>query len=337
VTVPTKPTTKGKGPAEKGGVVITRSFDAPRERVWKAWTDPEQLRRWWGPNGFTTPVCTIDLRVGGVFLYCMRSPEGKDYWATGVYREIVPVTRLVYTDSFADAKGRVVPATYYGMSSEIPLEMLVTVTFEKQDGRTKMTLRHDGLPAGADREGAQVGWSEMFDKLAESLNESPKGKATGTDTKKAYSLTLPTDREIVMERTFDAPRARVFEVYTDPKLIPLWWGPRRYTTTVDKMDVRAGGVWRYISRGADGTEYAFNGVYREIRRPERLVSTFEFEGMPGHIVVDTATFEERGGKTKVTVTSRFESVEDRDGMLKTGMEEGAAETWDRLAELLRKA
>src|SRR2546428_10483095 len=140
-----------------------------------------------------------------------------------------------------------------------------------------------------------------------------------------------------MERTFDAPRARVFEVYTDPKLIPLWWGPRRYTTTVDKMDVRPGGVWRYISRGADGTEFAFHGTYREIKRPERLVSTFEFEGMPGHVVVDAATFEGRGGKTKVTVTSRFESVGDRGGMLKSGMEDGASQTWDRLAELLRKA
>ena len=335
--MPTKTTTKGKGPAAKGGVVITRIFDAPQERVWKAWTDPEQVRRWWGPRGFTTPVFQTDFRVGGALLYCMRSPEGKDYWGTGVYREIVPAKRIVYTDTFADEKGNVVPATYYGMSSEIPLEMLVTVTFENQDGKTKMTLKHDGLPAGKDREGAQVGWSESFDKLAESLKESSEGKARKADDKKAYKLTLPTDREIVMERTFDAPRARVFDVYTDPKLIPLWWGPRRYTTTVDKMDVRPGGVWRYISRGADGTEFAFHGTYREIKRPERLVSTFEFEGMPGHVVVDTATFEERGGKTKVTVTSRFESVEDRDGMLKSGMEDGAAETWDRLAELLRKA
>ncbi len=335
--MPTKTTTKGKGPAEKRALVITRIFDAPPAKVWKAWTEGEQVKRWWGPRDFTTPFCTIDLRLVGVFLYCMRSPEGKDYWATGRYREILPVKRIVYTDSFADEKGNVVPATYYGMSSEMPLEMLVTVTFEPQDGKTKMMLKHDGIPAGNDREGARVGWNESFDKLAETLKESTKGNAKMTDNKKAHKLTLPTDREIVMERVFDAPRARVFQAYTDPKLIPLWWGPGRFTTTVDKMDVRPGGVWRYVSRGSDGTEYAFNGVYREIKRPERLVSTFEFEGMPGHIVVDTATFEERGGKTKVTVTSRFESVEDRDGMLKSGMEDGAAESWDRLAELLRKA
>src|SRR2546426_12565216 len=94
------------------------------------------------------------------------------------------------------------------MSSEIPLEMLVTVTFEKQDGKTKMTLKHDGLPAGKDRDGAQVGWSESFDKLAESLKASSEGNVRKADAKKAYKLTLPTDREIVMERTFDAPRAR---------------------------------------------------------------------------------------------------------------------------------
>src|SRR5207245_136249 len=126
------------------------------------------------------------------------------------------------------------------MSSEIPLEMLVTVTFENQDGNTKMTLKHDGLPAGKDREGAQVGWSESFDKLAESLKESSEGKAGKPDDKKAYKLTLPTDREIVMERTFDAPRARVFDVYTDPKLIPLWRGRRRQATTVGTMDVGPG-------------------------------------------------------------------------------------------------
>ena len=150
----------------------------------------------------------------------------------------------------------------------------------------------------------------------------------------ASTLTLPSDREIVMERVFDAPRELVFKAYTDPNLIPKWWGPRKYTTTVDKMDVRVGGAWRFVQRDADGHEYAFNGVYREIAPPERLSYTFEFEGMPGHVLVETVTFEERDGKTKVIVTSLFASVEDRDGMLHSGMEQGANESQDRLAELL---
>ncbi|MGB8216216.1 MAG: SRPBCC domain-containing protein [Candidatus Methanoperedens sp.] len=155
---------------EERELVITRIFDAPRELIWKSWTEPERVKRWWGPKGFTAPFCKIDLRVGGVFLYCMRSPEGKDYWSTGVYREIVPMERIVCTDSFADEEGNVVPATFYGMSPDFPLEMLVTVTFEEFGGKTKLILQHTGIPPGADKEGAEQGWNESFDKLAGILN-----------------------------------------------------------------------------------------------------------------------------------------------------------------------
>lgn len=153
----------------KGVLVITRVFDAPRELVWKAWTDLEHFRRWWGPKGFTTPFCKIDLRVGGTYRNCMRSPEGKDYWSTGVYRQIVPLERIVCTDSFADEKGNVVPATDYGTSADFPREMLITVTFEEQEGKTKFTLAHASLPPGKDFEDCRAGWNESFDKLAEVL------------------------------------------------------------------------------------------------------------------------------------------------------------------------
>jgi len=148
---------------------ITRIFDAPRESVWKAWTDADLMKRWWGPKGFTSPYYKIDFRVGGKFLYCMRSPEGKDYWGTGIYYEIIPQERIVFSDSFADEKGNVVPATQYGMSADFPLEMLVTVIFEEIEGKTKLTLSHVGIPAGADRDGANVGWNQSLDKLAEAL------------------------------------------------------------------------------------------------------------------------------------------------------------------------
>jgi uncharacterized protein YndB with AHSA1/START domain len=153
-------------------LVIERIFDAPRELVWKAWTDPEHVKHWWGPKAFTAPVCKIDLRVGGKYLFAMQSPEfngGESIWSTGVYREIVPLERIVCTDSFADADGNVVPATHYGMGTDIPVEMLVSVTFEDLDGKTRMTLRHEGLPVGEMKDGAGVGWNESFDKLAESL------------------------------------------------------------------------------------------------------------------------------------------------------------------------
>jgi uncharacterized protein YndB with AHSA1/START domain len=123
-------------------LVIERIFDAPRELVWKAWTEPEQLMRWWGPKGFTAPAAEMDFRVGGKYLFAMRSPEfheGQVLWSTGVYREIVPFERIVCTDCFADERGNVVPATYYGMNADTPLEMLVTVTFEEHEGKTKLT------------------------------------------------------------------------------------------------------------------------------------------------------------------------------------------------------
>ena len=126
----------------------------------------------------------------------------------------------------------------------------------------------------------------------------------------------------------------MFAAYTDPELIPEWWGPRGTTTIVDQMDVRPGGAWRFVHRDPDGTETGFRGTYREVTPPERIVQTFEWEGMPGHVMVDTATFEDLGGRTKVTTTSLFHTPEERDGMLASGMERGLTETHDRLAELL---
>lgn len=147
-------------------------------------------------------------------------------------------------------------------------------------------------------------------------------------------LRTPSDREIVSERVFEVPRERVFGAYTDPELIPQWWGPRRMITTVDRMDVRAGGAWRFVCRDPDGKKQGFRGVYREVTPPERIVQTFEWEGMPGHVIVETATFEDLGERTKVTTTSLFHTTEERDGMLSSGMETGLTESHDRLAELL---
>jgi len=152
---------------------------------------------------------------------------------------------------------------------------------------------------------------------------------------KATLIAEPGSHEIIMTRVFNAPRELVFKVMTDPKHIPQWWGPRIYTTIVDKMDVKPGGVWRYIQKGKDGNEFAFHGVYHSVEAPERVVDTFEFEGMPGHVLMETMTLEdEAGGKTKVTVSSVFQSVADRDGMLQSGMADGSNESYDQLDEIL---
>lgn len=149
------------------------------------------------------------------------------------------------------------------------------------------------------------------------------------------TITVISDLEIELTREFDAPRELVFEAMTKPEHVARWWGPRYLTTTVAALDLRPGGAWRFVQRDPEGNEFAFNGVFREIVPPERVSQTFEFEGMPGHVTIDMMTLEDLGGRTKVTARSLFQSREDRDAMLQSGMEAGAAESYDRLAELLQ--
>jgi uncharacterized protein YndB with AHSA1/START domain len=150
------------------------------------------------------------------------------------------------------------------------------------------------------------------------------------------------DREklqVSLTRVFDAPRERVFRACTDPKQIPNWWGPARYSTKVDVMDVRVGGKWRYFNIEADGTQYAFNGEYKEIIEPEKVVATFIFEGLPEPrpVLTDTVTFEELpDGKTRMTTVTQFNNSQELEGMVGSGMEGGSVESWERLAELVEK-
>ena len=155
---------------EEQGVVIERVFDAPRELVWRAWTEPEHFMRWYRPKGFTLPTCGIDFRVGGRYVCGMRSPDGHDYWTTGVYREIVPPERFVATESLADEHGNAVPATHDGTGDHVPLETTVTVTVEDLGGgKTKLTLRQVGWADDSMAAHASAGWSEAFDKLAAAI------------------------------------------------------------------------------------------------------------------------------------------------------------------------
>jgi uncharacterized protein YndB with AHSA1/START domain len=159
---------KNKEPPEKM-LVITRYLDAPRELVYKEWTEPKRMMRWWGPRGFTTPVCKMDLRPGGIIHYCMRSPEGKDYWGKGTFREIVKSKRLSFTDIFSDEDGNDVKPQDYGMSPDWPEETVITVTFEEEDNKTKLTMQQTVLESIAERSGAMQGWEETLDRLEEDL------------------------------------------------------------------------------------------------------------------------------------------------------------------------
>jgi uncharacterized protein YndB with AHSA1/START domain len=156
--------------SQENMIVVSRSFDAPLELLWTAWTEPKSFMQWYGPKGFTTPTCEIDLKVGGRHLWSMQSPDGMRTYYTGSYKEIIPMVRLVYTDGMCDEEGNLVSPAAMGMPEDAPMSMEVTVSFTHEDGKTTVTVSHIGFGEGGERAG--MGWEQAFDKLAEVLAEA---------------------------------------------------------------------------------------------------------------------------------------------------------------------
>ncbi len=149
-------------------ITVERTFNLPLNTVWSAWTEPQNMKKWWGPKEYTCPDCTIDFKVGGKFLASMQAADGKKVWSTGTYKEIVPFKKIVNTDSFADSSGNIVAASYYKMPGDWEQELQVTTAFEEVDGKTNISLQHAGLPAEISEECIK-GWQSSFDKLEENF------------------------------------------------------------------------------------------------------------------------------------------------------------------------
>lgn len=319
-------------PDERNELLITREFNAPRNLVWKAWTDPEHLPHWWGPKGMPTSVKKFDLRVGGTFLYHMQAPQG-GMWGKFVYREIVAPTKLVFVTSFSNEQSEVTRAPFW---DTWPLEILNTVTFEERQGRTIQTLRGQPLNATQaewakfrqEHQGVTAGYNGTMDQLRDFL-------AGGTPTRNAetFKLKLIGDTDIEMSREFDAPKHLVFLAHTKCEHMKRWWGPRGFEFAECSIDFREGGKWRIVQRDLEGNLHAFRGEYRRIVPDELIEWTFEYEGMPGEIAVETMTLTEKDGRTTLKALSKGPSKEGRDAMVASGMEWGARQTWDRLEEL----
>jgi uncharacterized protein YndB with AHSA1/START domain len=317
-TVATAPPTS---PTADRELVATRVFDAPRALVFKLWTTPEHLGKWWGPRGFTTTTYAMDFRPGGAWRYCMHGPDGTDYQNRVTFTEIVEGERIAFR---------------HGGSDDVePVGHESIATFEDLDGKTKVTMRLI-FPTAEQRElivkkyGAAEGLVQTIDRLAEVATER-----AGTRTN-ALTVSLPSDLEFRLTRTFDAPRALVWEAMTRPEHLARWWGPRGSTVEHLAMDFRPGGAWRFVLRTPDGKESPFKGVYREIVPPERVVQTFiyDVDVIRDFEAVETLTLTEHRGKTTIAVTVRHQTPESRDGHLYSGMEAGAGQSYDRLAELL---
>jgi uncharacterized protein YndB with AHSA1/START domain len=289
--------------------VVTRTISAPRERVFEAWTDQAQVRQWWGPKGFTNPICQWDARPGGVIYVVMRAPNGAEYPMNGAFREISPPERLVFTTAALDARGNPM------------FEVLHTVTLSSQAGKTTIVAHARLLSVRPEFAGYlgghETGMGQSLDRLGELVSTS--------------------NREILISRVVDAPRELVWEAMTNPKHVINWWGPRGFTITIEKMDVRPGGVWKHVMHGPDGTDYPNRSVFEEVTRPARLVFSHggAKKGGTAARFRATWTFDTEGEKTRVTVRMVFPTAEARDHVVREyGAIEGGKQTLERLDEHL---
>ena len=163
--------------------------------------------------------------------------------------------------------------------------------------------------------------------------------ATETKTNPAYITTEPNMKEIFIEKEFNFDRSLVFKAFTDPELYAQWIGPNNLTTKIERFEPRTAGSYRFVQSDKEGHEFGFHGVYHEVLSPERIISTMEYEGLPekGHVEFDTTKFEALpGGRTRLTIQETYQSVEDKEEMLKSGMEHGITEGFERLEELLSR-
>ena len=150
-------------------LIVTRVFDAPVELVWKAWTDPQHVMRWWGPNYFSSPSCEMDFREGGTTLVCMRAPKefgGQDFYSTWTYQKIVPLQRIEHLDNLSDKDGRKVDPTSLGLRADFPQDVRTVITFKPIGDKTELTVAQYGFPEGEMFENAEMGLNQSLDKMA---------------------------------------------------------------------------------------------------------------------------------------------------------------------------
>jgi len=287
-------------------VLLTRVFDAPRELVFEALTQPQHLRRWFGPRAWTLAVCEVDLRAGGKWRYILEGPGGRRMGMYGVFQEIAPPERVVTTEAF----------------DEFPQQSVNTTTLSEENGRTTLTCRvvcaskevrdaviHSGMERGA---------AETYDRLSE---------------------LLAAMQEFITTRVFDAPRELVFRAWTDPERLQRWWGPKGFTNPRCEVDVRPGGAIRIDMRAPDGMVYPMTGTFLEIVPAERLVfisSALDRNGEPLFEVRNTVTFAEEDGKTRLTVHAVVSKIRPEAAPHLAGMAEGWSLTLDRLVEEVRR-
>ena len=312
-------------------IVTTRLLDAPRELVWRAFTESGQVEQWWGPVGFTTTTQQMEVRVGGVWRNVMHGPDGTDYPNRIAFTRVEPAALLAWAHD-DDSGGE--PWFH------------VAVTFEDLGERTRLTLRHI-FPSGAARDHNIASYGSL------------QGVIDNNNRLASHLLAMAGERDFVIAREFDAPPRLLWRAWTDASLMARWWGPAIFTNTLCEVDARVGGRYRITMSGPypgpGVTHYPVVGDYLEVVDGERLVMTVDCSGHPAawHDMVrpgraaddtnpagtmlQTVSFEALAGeRTRLTVRSRMVSAEVLAAMRGMGMHEGWSETLDRLAALAQE-
>ena len=319
---------------------LTRVFAAPRRLVFQLWTDPKHVAPWWGPHGFTNPVCQLDTRSGGAIRIDMRGPDGTVYPITGQYRDIVEPERLVFTSAALDA-------------ADQPLfEVLTTVTFAEQGGETTLRLEAHVVEATTAADpylaGMAAGWTQSLERLMAYATTVRAGGNTEAPT----NPSAETDRGIVFTRVFDASRATVWRAWTKAEQLQGWFGPKGCVVPACSLDLRPGGLFHYCMRTPDGHVMWGKWTFVEIEPLEKLVVIVSFSDSQGGVsrhpmsptwpleTLSTMTLTERAGKTELTLRwtpyAATEPERQTFDASHESMQQGWTGTLDRLAAHLAR-
>lgn len=299
-------------------LVLTRLIDAPRERVFDAWTDAVQVAKWWGPNGFTNPVCEIDGRSGGAMRIHMRAPDGTIYPTSGTYREFKAPEQIVFTGTVFDETGAPI------------FEVLHTATFVAEGGKTRVTLRARIVSAtstGAPHlKGQETGWSQSLDRL-EALLTGATAKPTST-----------VHETFVIQRVFAFKPAQVFAAWADPMAKARWFaGPEPWKALERECDFRVGGAERVKGGWAGGMTTMFSARYHNIVPHQRIVYVYDMRVNDTLISISLATIEFSAAKggTRLVLTEQGAFLDGYDNA--GSREKGTGILLDQLDASLRSA
>jgi uncharacterized protein YndB with AHSA1/START domain len=301
---------------EARSLVTTRLFDAPRELVFEAWTHPNHLSHWWGPNGFSITTTAFDFRPGGVWRLVMHGPDGRDYQNRITFDEIKPPERIAFHHGGADD---VEPASHSTL-----------VIFEDVAGKTKLTMRL--LFSSAEERARVVREYGAAEGLVQTVGRLGDYIANWREDR---GLT----KTIAITRDFAAPRALVFQAFTDAKHVAEWWGPRGFTAPRCEIDARPGGAISILMQGPGDFSHPMTGTVHEVVPNERFVFTAVARDNADNVLLEahtTVTFRDQGSGTRLTVEARAKGLVDMARLMLAGMEAGWSQSLEKLAEMLAR-